>query len=108
MVSLRVSREHALTVLDRVDHATYRKALVDGHWIVDSDGHVKAQSVCWLFCWAKSGMGSERVAEAARLAFDEILDVPYLEFDAHVNHDWAKKVRYSNHDIELELDRDRL
>lgn len=107
MASLRVTQEHALRALDRIDHATFRKALEDGHWNVDNNGHVKAQSVCWLFCWAKSGMGSKRAAKAARLAFDEILDVSYLEFDSHINYDLAKKVRYSNHDIESELALDR-
>ena len=76
--------------LKSVGHDTFLKGL-DGNWKVDAEGGVKAHSICWLFCWAKTGMGSSDAADAARKAFDRILDVPYSEFDKAVDHEWARK-----------------
>lgn len=38
---------------------------------------MRAQSICWLYCWAVTGMESSRAQEAARQAFDNIFDRSY-------------------------------
>lgn len=104
VVRLRVPLREALVALDRVEHSTFATA-VDRYWNVGSDGQVTAQSVCWLFCWGKTGMNSDPAAEAARRAFNEVLDISFEAFDARVPHEWARHARYELGNIEAELSR---
>ena len=64
---------------------------------------VTAQSICWLFCWGKTGMGSQPAADEAQRVFDAIFDRSFDWFDARVAHEWARSVRYTKKDIESEL-----
>ena len=104
MVRLRVPLREARAALNRVEHSTFLAA-VDRHWNVGSDEQVSAQSVCWLFCWGKTGMSSNRAAEAARRAFHEALDISFDVFDVRVPHEWARHERYELGNIEAELNR---
>lgn len=102
MVRLTVTPAQALRELAAVQHGIFQRAI--GHrWIVESPPNVKAQSVCWLYCWAKTGLNSVEAATAAMRAFDAILNVPYDHFDARVDHEWAREARYRSSDIEEEL-----
>ena len=67
----------------------------DENWYVDANGAIIGRSVCWLYCWAKTGMGSQDTAEEAQRAFFEVLDVSFDRFDAKVNHEWARQARYA-------------
>jgi len=49
---------------------------------VSPDGRVRAQSVLWLFCWAKTGMNSEEARQVSAQIFDEILPITFAKFDA--------------------------
>jgi len=72
---------------------------------VDSpDGKVRAQSVYWLYCWAKTGMNSEEARQASVRVFDAILPVTFARFDAVTNHEYARLARYASADIEHELE----
>jgi hypothetical protein len=102
MPNLRVSSQQALTILKTIPHNTCKDA-IDNHWIVDNKGHVKPQSVCWLFCWGKTGMNSKRAQEASQQAFNDILNISFDEFDARVSHEWARWARYSEDDLEDQL-----
>ncbi len=64
---------------------------------------VTAQSICWLYCWAKTGMNSANAAQQSRQAFNQIFDRPYEWFDARVPHEWARVARYRTVDIESDL-----
>jgi len=70
-------------------------------------GEMKAQAVCFLYCWAKDD--SRPVARnRSRTVFNEIFVTPFERYPQdHVFHEWAKKtnVRYDdrNKDIENEL-----
>jgi hypothetical protein len=72
-------------------------------WVGGGDAGVTAQSICWLYCWAKTGMNSNDAAEVAKQAFDQIFDQSYEWFDARVSHEWARKARYKHGDIESQL-----
>ena len=93
MTSLRVSEHDARVALDRVPHERFQKAC-SRNWRV-ADGQVDARSVCWLFCWAKTGMSSVAAAEGAQQAFDEVLPFRFDRFDAAVDHEWAREARYA-------------
>lgn len=94
MISLKVSTNEARNVLGRVPHQTLQDA-VSRNWNVDPDRTIDGRSVCWLYCWAKTGMGSQNAAEAAERAFDDLVDVSFDRFDAVVDHEWARRARYS-------------
>lgn len=103
MVKLKVTPDEALMRLRSVPHETFHKAM--GRWHVDNSGNVRAQSVCWLFCWAKTGMGSDYAAAASQHVFNDILNITYERFDALVGHQWALYNRYKAHNIEAALER---
>ena len=94
MITLTVSEHDARIALDRVPHERFQKAR-SRNWRV-TDGGVDARSVCWLFCWAKTGMGSVAAAEGAQQAFDEVLPFRFDRFDAAVDHEWAREARYAS------------
>jgi len=102
MPSLKGSPSKAQAALAAVPHKRFQDAL-PSHWRVD-DGRIDGRSVCWLFCWAKTGMGSVAAAEAAERAFDEVVDIPYSLFDARVDHEWAREKRYAPRPIDDELE----
>jgi len=104
MPRLQGSAREAQVALEAVPHKRFQDVLA-GHWQVDADGKIDGRSVCWLFCWAKTGMGSQTAAEAAQEAFDEVVDVSYSLFDARVDHEWAREKRYASQPIDAELDK---
>uniref|UniRef100_A0A7V4XU88 Uncharacterized protein n=1 Tax=Acidobacterium capsulatum TaxID=33075 RepID=A0A7V4XU88_9BACT len=100
---LRVTAEEARKRLLSIPHSTCTKA-IDEHWKVDQDGKVRAQSVLWLFCWAKTGMNSEEARRSSVLVFDTILSRSFASLDAVLDHQYARKARYSSGDIEDEFE----
>lgn len=103
VMKLQCSSDEALKALQSVPHKTFQNAIFT-YWHVDAKGNVSPQSVLWLFCWAKDGMGSEAVREKSQKAFNELLEIPYEEFDHKIPHEWARQKRYSPEDLEAELD----
>ena len=103
MISLKIAPAMARSYLMSVPNASYRKGL-SKYWRVDDNGHVRAQSVCWLFCWAKTGNGDADAKEGAREIFNAVLDIPFDVFDAQVPSEWAEGARYMDGDMEKELD----
>jgi hypothetical protein len=104
MVSLKIAPALARSYLMSVTNSAYRKGL-SKYWRVNDDGHVPAQSVCWLFCWAKTGNSDDSVKEGARQIFNAILDVPFTLFDEQVPLPWAESTRYADGDMDAELEK---
>lgn len=102
MPTLKVSRDQAVARLEGIPHQRCRDG-IPLHWHVDDDGHVQAQSVCWLYCWGKTGMGSLDAAHEAQRVFNGILDISFNSFDACIDHEWARWARYADEDLEDEL-----
>jgi len=86
-----------------IPHNTCAKA-IDDHWKVDRDGKVRAQSVLWLFCWAKTGMNSELARQASVRVLNNILPRGFADLDALLDHEYAREARYSSRNIEDELE----
>jgi len=109
VIRLGVSPEEALRLLQQVPHDNFLKTL-DSRWQVDDAGNVKAQSIYWLFCWAKTGNSSLDAAEACRSVFNKIFDktkynMTYNWFDSKIDHEWAQKARYKPGNIEFDFQR---
>lgn len=101
---LQVPVEEAKRLIDSINNAKFLRAK-EANWTVDQDGNVRAQSVLWLYCWAKTGMGSISSAIRAQEVFDALFPFKYDLLDSRVDHKWAQKMRYSNQNIEEELER---
>ena len=77
VISMRVSSREAAEEISRIPHQGCQNAFgTRWHIYRDENGReqVRAQSICWLYCWAVTGMRSSRAQEAARQAFDNIFD----------------------------------
>jgi hypothetical protein len=78
---------------------------VEDHWSVDpTNGEVRAQSALWLFCWAKTGMNSEGARIVAAEVFDQVMPMSFAQFDAVVEHGYARECRYTPRNIEREFE----
>jgi hypothetical protein len=104
-MNMKVSYDESLELLKTIPHESCRKA-IGKNWLRNANGNIKAHSMCWLFCWAKSGMGSEKAKLEAQSVFDKIFgENSFEDFDARVEHEWAQwaRYRYENRDIENQL-----
>ena len=90
---LTVSVEHARKLIEKIPHGTCRSA-AEQHWNVEEDATVPEESVNWLFCWGKTGMGSRTAAEEAKRVFDAIMPVAFSRYDDLVDHEYARTHRY--------------
>jgi hypothetical protein len=102
MIRLTVTPADAGARLDEIENDRFHSA-VAGHWTLADEPCVPIPTVCWLFCWAKTGGNSQPTAEALRPVFTSLLDISYEEFDNCVPHQWARNSRYSTRDLESEL-----
>jgi len=102
-MKLKIGTDEALGYLIAVDNKGFQKAISE-HWHVSKEGFARAQSVLWLFCWAKTGMGSQETAEDVQAVFDAIFPFTYNYFNSSVDHQCAREKRYTTGDIEKELD----
>lgn len=103
-IRLAVRPDEAWRLLEQVPHEKYLDTLKSA-WQVDKDGNVKAQSICWFFCWAKTGNSSPDARDTCRSIFNRIFDKTYEWFDSKVDHEWARKARYKKRSIEADLER---
>jgi len=101
-MQLMVPADEARKMLLSIPHSTCSKA-VDEHWKVDANGKVLAQSVLWLFCWAKTGMNSEQARQASVRVFNSEFPRSFEDIDAVLDHKYAREARYSTRNIEDEL-----
>ncbi|MGA3095569.1 MAG: hypothetical protein ABSF25_03865 [Bryobacteraceae bacterium] len=101
-MNLTVSNDEAIRLIDGIGHATCTAA-ASSRWHVTDRGKVRAQSMYWLFCWGKTGMGGPTAAREARHVFDSIFPVKFSRFDVLVPHAHARRRRYSVQDIDAEL-----
>jgi hypothetical protein len=98
---LNLSNIEAVQLLESIPHKTCRRA-IPTHWLTIGC-HSTAQSVLWLFCWAKTGMNSPEAANVSRDIFNRLLPISFADFDARVSHEYARINRYTAGDIEREL-----
>lgn len=90
---LCVCSEEAVRLLQQISHKTFRDAM-EIHWQLETDVHVTPESICWLFCWAETGMGSHDTAEACYARFNRIFVKSYDWFDRNIGPKFARKFRY--------------
>jgi hypothetical protein len=92
-MKMAVSPERARELIGNIEHKSCQAGVVT-RWRTTPDAQATAASFLWLFCWAKTGMNSERARQAAVEAFDEIFELGFVEVDRRIPHDWAREKRY--------------
>ena len=103
-IHLIVPADEVRKQLLSIPHNTCSKG-INKHWKVDQNGTVQAQSVLWLFCWAKTGQNSEKARQASVRVFDRILSRSFADLDDIFDHEDAREARYSPKNIEDEFER---
>ena len=63
--------------------------------LLDNHNHVTIQSVCWLFCWATTGINSDEIAKVCKASFNEIFNHDYVWLDKNQPLELARKWRYA-------------
>jgi hypothetical protein len=104
MIQMRIAFEEAQSLILQIPHQSCRDASVN-RWKAGGSAGVTAQSICRLFCWGKTGMGSHEAACEAQRAFNTVFDKPFDWFDTKIDHERARAARYSGNDIESDLQR---
>jgi hypothetical protein len=89
----RQSADDSRRLLHSIEHKTCIKA-IGREWIQDGDD-VAAHSVFWLYCWGKAGMNCEPARQTSIRVFDTILPISFAQFDAVVDHEQARRLRYA-------------
>ena len=106
VIKMKISRAEAAKHLKLIDHRTCQKG-ISTCWQVRKDQNGKdfatAQSICWLFCWAKTGMNSETARGQARRAFNAIFDQTFNHLERRLNHGRARTWRYAKGNIESDF-----
>ena len=108
VISMRVSARKAEREISRIPHQSCQKGF-GTRWYVyrDENGEeqARAQSICWLYCWAETGQGSRKAQEAARQAFDNIFDRSFDWLRQRLPLSEARRLRYTpeGSDIEQEF-----
>jgi hypothetical protein len=93
-VEIKVSYNKSIELLNAISHSSCIKA-IRKNWLISDTGKIKAHSICWLFCWAKTGMNSKKTKMESEKVFDKIFgEMSFQNFDAHVEHEWARWARY--------------
>lgn len=64
---------------------------------------MKAQGICWLYCWVETGQGSAKAKRHAGDTFDRIFDPGYDRLHRRLSLEMARKLRYTPHDVEQEF-----
>ena len=105
VISMRVSARKAAEEISRIPHQRCKKGF-ENRWHIyrDENGEeqARAQSICWLYCWAVTGMGSRKAREAARQAFDNIFDRSYEWLHSRLPPDEARRLRYEPESLDIE------
>ena len=73
-MELKVTATEAQKILSQIDNKAFQRGR-KAHWKVGQT--VSEKSANWLYCWAATGMGSVRTANAVQRAFDRILKPGY-------------------------------
>ena len=108
-ISMCVSSHDAQIALSQIQHDVCQQGITTRwHTYRDKNGNeqARAQSICWLYCWAATGMGSDRALRQAREAFDSIFYRSYNWLEQRLSLDVARQFRYKSlaRDIEQDFD----
>ena len=105
---LKIPFNQTIALIDEIPHNSITDTVILGHWTKHyempaagqngSYGKMKAQAVCWLYCWAMTGMNKANARIEAEFAFNKIFIRQFIQYPRHRNgefHQWARNIRNS-------------
>ena len=113
-MQLRIPQNETIELIKTIPHKHITEDLIQRWWTyyyVPSNnqnskyGEMKAQAVCWLYCWAMTGMGAEPAKIRSRQVFNLVFIIEYEQLPQQEKgtfHEWAKKKRKSEDDKNIE------
>ena len=109
-MQLRVPFDRTISFLNTIPNRQVNESSISNQWtphyVPPNDhngefGEMRAQAVCWLYCWVmrKGGVHARRV-------FDNIFIIPFGRYPTDAEfHEWARDIRYmtpsSNYENDL-------
>jgi hypothetical protein len=103
LLQIKISEQDVQQWFSGVQHKKFESS-VPLHWHIEN-GSATPQSFCWLFCWAKTGKGSQKAQQQAVSAFNAIFRFTFNAVDCNKLHDFSEKVRYRRTTLsDMELD----
>ena len=112
---LHIPFAETVRIIGAIPHTIIFEENINDHWVpfhIPSNGTngahgvMRAQAVCWLYCWAMTGMNIHDVMAQSQFAFNQIFEIPFERYPQEINgefHQWARRIRYMNGDYESEL-----
>jgi hypothetical protein len=102
-MQLKVSFAKAQSLLQNIPHKICQKS-ISVYWdpyYNHTTGDMGDPAICWLFCWATTGMNSLAAEAEAQKVFDQIFPMTYSKYDVTQakivaplsTYEWAKKIR---------------
>ena len=98
-LKLRQSNAELQGYFDKVAHKTFQKGRkIHWHTFAKNGGaeYATLKSFCWLYCWAKTGQGSDDAKQNAKQVFDATFHFPFSSVDSEKLYELAKRLRYKN------------
>ena len=104
-MKLRIPFDRTINLLRGIPHNSIKDGVIDGHWtkhyVPPNDqngkyGEMRAQAVCWLYCWAMTGMNSVEACTRSQTVFSEVFATQFEKYPRELNgdfHEWARKIR---------------
>jgi len=105
-MKLRIPFEDTIPILRTIQQTRAQQTINDGFWEPlyippngenGNYGEMKAQAVCWLYCWAMTGKDDPVAKTQSENAFNEIFEIQFNKYPNELNgefHEWARGVRY--------------
>jgi len=115
-MKLKIDFKETILLLNGIPHNSINEDVIKERWIPfnvppngsnGKFGEMNAQAVCWLYCWAMTGISSPQAQEYSINAFNRIFELPFERYPQKKNddfHQWARRIRYRpNGDFENDL-----
>jgi len=114
-MQLAIPFERTNSIVRRIPHGSIKDRVIQTRWSAfyvepngqnGTYGEMKAQAVCWLYCWAMNGLNSEDARIYSVQAFNQIFVTQLADFPPMDTefHNWARDLRYRQGSCENELE----
>jgi len=115
-MKLKIDFKETISLLNGIQHNSLNESVLNRKWkpfyVLPNGGNgkygeMKAQAVCWLYCWGMTGMNSQQALRDSRYAFNRIFEISFEQYPQKIDgefHQWAREIRNrSNGDFENDL-----
>ena len=103
-MQLRIPFDRTIPLLRGIPHNSINDVVINRHWTAHyatpnaqngNYGEMRAQAVCWLYCWAMTGMNSVAACTRSQIVFNEVFATQFERYPRELNgdfHEWARAI----------------